>query len=126
MARNQFAKGNPGRPKGSKNKITAKAEEICLAHDFNPLEELIDIFKEAKWTYDNYATIYHALCESKEASGNPFPVEDKADKYLKIACDTAKDITSYVYPKLKSVELKSAENGFKLIIEDYSGLKDKK
>lgn len=119
MAKHRFGKGNPGRPVGSKNKITVRAEQICLAQDFNPLEELIGIYKEAKWTYDNYATIYKSVCEAKEASGNPFPVEDKADKYLKIACDTVKEITGYIYPKLRSVELKSSEEGFKITIEDY-------
>lgn len=93
-----------GRPAGARGKRTYEALAILEKNNFDPIQTLIDCCKEAKKTYDNYATIYDAICEAKEASGNPFPVEDKADRYLKIAVDAAKEIASYAYPKLKSIE----------------------
>ena len=39
-----FKKGNPGRPKGSKNKKRLlTVEEILLKYDVNPIQKLIEI-----------------------------------------------------------------------------------
>jgi len=40
----------------------------------------------------------------KEESGRISPMESQASKYLKSAIDTASEIASFVYPKLKAIE----------------------
>lgn len=105
-----FQPGNKlskGKPKGSLNKRTITFLETLEKEDFNPAAALIEIYREAKKTYDNYGIIYQAIEEARDAKGqNSFPTEDKADKYLKIALDAAKDLASYSYPKLKATEQK--------------------
>lgn len=104
----KFEKGHSlaqGRPRGSLNARTFEFIRALHDNDFDAAAEMIKIYKEAKKTYDNYATIYDALEETRIQEGvNPYPTEDKADKYLKIALDAVKEIASYCYPKLKSVE----------------------
>lgn len=94
-----------GRPKGA---LAYRSYEFLRAlhdNDFDAASELITIYREAKKTYDNYAVIYEALEDARTEQGqNPIPTEDKADKYLKIALDAVKEIASYTYPKLKSIE----------------------
>jgi hypothetical protein len=97
-------KPGPGRPKGSLQKRTYQFFEAIQELGFDPPTELVNIYREAKKTYDNYAVIYDNISKASEASGNPFPVEDKADKYLKIALDAVKEIASYAYPKLKAID----------------------
>lgn len=102
-----FKPGNKlskGRPKGSLQRRSYQFYEAIQDLGFDPPTELVKIYKEAKKTYDNYAAIYENISKASEASGNPFPVEDKADKYLKIALDAVKEIASYAYPKLKAIE----------------------
>jgi hypothetical protein len=46
-----FAEGNPGRPKGSKNKKTLVLERVyqrCIAKDFHPADVLIEIAQDPK------------------------------------------------------------------------------
>lgn len=94
-----------GRPKGSINKRSQNFYDVLERENFCPASALIEIYREAKKTYDNYATIYDAIVEAKDAKGlDASPVEDKADKYLKIALDAAKDLASYSFPKLKAIE----------------------
>jgi ketol-acid reductoisomerase len=102
-----FKPGNKlstGRAKGAVNKRTIEFRATLEREGFDPAMAMLEIYKEAKKTYDNYAVIYDQLIANKIKAGDPFPVEDKADKYLKIAADMVKDISSYCYPKLKSVE----------------------
>lgn len=98
-----------GRPIGSLNKRTAQALAILERENFCPVTALIECYKDAKKVYDNYGVIYDAILEAKEEQAREkgyvaIPPEDKADKYLKIAADIAKDLTSYAYPKLKAIE----------------------
>ncbi len=70
---------------------------------------MMEVYEEAKKTYDNYGTIYAAISDARRAQNDQdgslaAPTEDNAHKYLKIAGDMAKDIAGYVYPKLKSIE----------------------
>lgn len=69
----------------------------------------MDCYEEAKKTYDNYGVINEAIIQAradKEGTSLEFasPTEDNAHKYLKIAADIAKEIASYSFPKLKSIE----------------------
>lgn len=94
-----------GMQKGTIKQRTLKFNEIMEKHNFCAATALIEIYTEAKKVYDNYGTIYQALEEAREAKGMDIrPTEDKADKYLKIALDAAKDLAGYSFPKLKAVE----------------------
>jgi len=102
--------GNPkGKPVGALNRRTAQALAILEKQNFCPVSALVECYRDAKKVYDNYGIIYDAILEAKEEQARekgyaPIPPEDKADKYLKIAADIAKDLTSYAYPKLKAIE----------------------
>lgn len=102
--------GNPnGKAPGTLNKRSREFIAVLEKHGFCPASALIECYTEAKKTYDNYGTIYAAIVEAKEARDREFgfsnvPPEDQAHKYLKIAADIAKDLSSYAYPKLKAIE----------------------
>lgn len=108
MIVSKFKEGNKaskGRPKGSPNKRTLEFQAVLAKHDFCPASAMIEIFNEAKKIYANYALIYDAICEAKaNEAGYPVPTEDKADKYLRIAGDMAREISSYAYAKRKAIE----------------------
>lgn len=79
------------------------------AEGFDPAKALIEIYREARKVYDNYGIIYDAICDAHEERAREkglvnIPPEDKAEKYLKIAMDAAKDLAGYAYPKLKAIE----------------------
>lgn len=94
-----------GKPKGAINKRTLSFLETLERENFDPAKALIEIYREARKTYDNYAEIYQAIEEARDSKGlDAFPTDDKADKYLKIALDAAKDLASYAFPKLKAIE----------------------
>ena len=96
-----------GRPPGARNKRTVEFMATLEREGFDPAMALIECYREARKTYDNYGTIYDAICDANTQKGQHFaPPEDRADKYLKIAADIAKDLASYAYPKLKSIEKK--------------------
>lgn len=104
-----FKSGEGGRPLGAINKRSKEFLEVLDKHDFCPASALIECYKNAKKTYDNYGEIYDAICDAradKEGTLREFvsPTEDNAHKYLKIAADIAKDIAGYAYPKLKAIE----------------------
>jgi hypothetical protein len=84
-----FSKGQGGRPKGARNKRTMEFMEVLEKHSFCPATSLIECYEEA---IQNYRSNTH----------DP----ELAHRYLKIAADIAKDLTSYAYPKLKSIEQK--------------------
>lgn len=88
---------------------------VLEAEDFDPAKALIECYREAKKTYDNYGIIYEAISEARERQNDATgqfaaPTEDNAHKYLKIAADIAKDLASYAYPKLKQIEQKKADH----------------
>jgi hypothetical protein len=85
-----FIKGQGGRPRGARNKRTIEFMEVLEKRDFCPATALIECFLEAKKNYES--------CQD--------PLDEVAHRYLRIAADIAKDLTSYAYPKLKSIEQK--------------------
>lgn len=105
----KFQVGNPGKPKGAIGKRSRGAFAILEAHGFCPITAMIEVYRESRKVYDNYAVIYDAICDARiiknDQNGSyPTPPEDKAHTYLKIAGDMARDIASYTYPRLKSIE----------------------
>lgn len=99
-------KHSKGKPKGAKSHRTIEFEMVLAKHNFCPATAMIEIFEEAKKVYMSYGVIYQAICEAKANElGYPAPVEDKADKYLKIAADMAKEISSYAFPKRKAIDM---------------------
>lgn len=103
-----FQKGKPrakgaGRKPGIPNKRTQQFEEVLAKHNFCAASAMIEIYTEAKKIYASYAEIYSAISEAREVKGL-IPLEEKSDKYLKIAGDMACEIASYAYPKRKAVE----------------------
>ena len=92
----EFKKGQGGRPKGSKNKRTQEAHAIAEQYGFNAIEALIHCYKEAMIQYEYYKELL--------LQGRVSPMEDNGKDYLKTASANAKEIASFIYPKLKSVE----------------------
>lgn len=88
-----------GRVKGVPNKRTLAFIEILSRENFCPATALIEIHREARAGYNNCIDSSVDL-NSDRVSG----AADKADRYLKIALDAAKDLASYSFPKLKAVE----------------------
>ena len=103
-----FTKGHKlskGRPKGLPNKRTADFLDVLAKHNFCPATAMIETYNEAFTIYKSYSTIYAAIRQAKSNdAGYDVPLEDKCDKYLKIAGDMAKEISSYAYPKRKAIE----------------------
>lgn len=113
-----FEKGHKlslGRPKGTKNKRTIEFQEVMDRKNFNVAEALVYCYRQAIKKYKYY--------NERLEDGRLSPMEDNAPKYLKIASDMAKDMASYSFPKLKSIDQTIAnanDVGFKVIVEDYS------
>ena len=83
-----FQKGHKlsrGRPKGQKNSRTIEFEAVLARHRFCPASALYNVYMEAK--------------EAMKTAG-----DKEALGYLKIMLDSASNICSYIYPKLKAVE----------------------
>ncbi len=69
---------------------------VLEAAGFDPAQALIDLHKIAM------ARMTEEM--DKEDTGRISPMESKVPQYMKIACDSAKDLASYAYPKLKAIE----------------------
>jgi hypothetical protein len=85
----KFEKGHKfatGRPKGSLNKKNISFRETLEAKGYDVAEALYDIYIKGLDVFNN---------------GNP----DDRVSGLKIAGDMAKEIASYVMPKLKAIEV---------------------
>lgn len=94
-----FEPGNrlsKGRPRGTKNKRTVEFHHVMEQKNFNVAEALVWCYRQAVKQYKSYA--------NKLEDGRLSPMEDNAPKYLKIASDMAKEMASYSFPKLKSIE----------------------
>lgn len=91
-----YKKGQGGRPKGARNKRTVEFEDALKQKDFSPALALIQCYNRAISDYKYY--------RKRVRQGFLSPMEDNSHKNLKIAADLAKELASYSYPKLKSVE----------------------
>lgn len=75
-----------GRPPGSRNKRTLEFRAVLDENQFDPATELL--------------TAYDVARECFNLSGR-----DEKPVYLRMVIDVLKEITSYSYPKLKSIDL---------------------
>jgi hypothetical protein len=91
-----YKKGEGGRPRGARNKRTVEFMSVLEKANFCPASALIGCYLKALADYEYYSE----LLRSNRIS----PMEDNSSKYLRIASDLAKDLSSYAYPKLKSIE----------------------
>lgn len=108
-----FQKGHklsPGRTAGSLNKRSVAFFQSVEEEGFDAAKAMIGVYRDARKIYESYGLIYAALEEARIEKGeDSFPTEDKADKYLKIALDAAKDIAAYCYPKPKFPDQKTPQ-----------------
>ena len=102
-----------GRPKGSKNKRSFIAEIVASRMNYDPLVTLIQIAKgdwKALGFGEKTKTTFTAQGIEVEEENIPLSERNKA----------AKEVAKYLYSTKQSMELSSPEEGFKIIIEDYS------
>lgn len=88
-----------GRPKGARNKRNLNVEMIASQYDIDPFEVLMMIVnndREGLGLNDAY----------------PIPIKER--------CLAAKEACRYLYSQKQAIEVSTGENGFKVIIEDYS------
>lgn len=88
-----FEKGHlklGGRKPGAKNKRNKEFLAVLETKKFCPASALIQCYEDARHQF-----------ETAIQSGF---ISDDNTRYLKIAADTAKELASYAYPKLKSIE----------------------
>lgn len=88
----KFQPGNPGRPKGAKNKRHTIFESLEKIQTENG--DQVDIVKLFI------------------ADMMQLPAMQRAELWVKFM--------EYIYPKQKNLELSSGEEGFKIILEDYA------
>lgn len=88
-----------GRKKGTPNKRSAEAQAICDRLKFDPFETLCHLAR-ADW----------------EALGYSEPIF--IDPAIRVKA--AAEATKYVYSQRKAIEHSTGEEGFKIILEDYS------
>lgn len=99
-----------GRPKGTPNKKTLEFQQVLAAHNFDPAEQLIYIFKEQM-------KIFELRNKSRNKAG--------AVEALGAAEKTCNDICQYVYPKKKAIE-HSGEVGVKTFADFMAAAKSGK
>lgn len=81
-----------GRPKGSKNKKTIEFENTLKKYKFDIPRAMIDSFKKSEQRFE-------------ECLNADNPDEEKAASYMGHMISLLKEMASYVYPKLKGVEV---------------------
>lgn len=96
-----------GRPKGSQNKVKQLARDIAEEMGVDPLRILLQ-FAANDWEGLGYEK-GHKLTQ--------FGEQDVISAELRMSA--AREAVRYVYPALKSMEHKTDEDGFKVVIEDY-------
>lgn len=99
----------PGRPKGSidKNTIKAQACELARSMGIDPLEILLH-FAAGNWESLGYKQ-GHKLTQ--------FGEQDIISAETRMSA--AREAVKYVYPALKSMEHKTGDEGFRVVITDY-------
>lgn len=92
-----FDKGSPGRPKGSKNYLTRRVEEIASRIGVDPFE-ILCLFAKGDWEklgYDTGRTV------TIDQNGNKF--EELLIK-PELRMSAAKEASKYLYSQKKSIE----------------------
>lgn len=103
-----------GRPKGSPNKVTKLARELCDELGIDPLKILLLMAGE-RWADLGYES---AMVTKYTKEGVPY--QEKVIT-AELRTQAAGKAVQYVYPTQKSVEVSGEDgSGFKVIIEDFT------
>ena len=105
-----------GRPKGAKGKMTFNAQELAQKMGIDPLEVLLMItagdWEGLGFSGPSKISYTNAGIEFEEPN-IPLQVRQKA----------ASDAAKYLYSTRSAVSLSTEGEGFKVILEDYTGKK---
>lgn len=106
-----------GRPKGAKNKHSIDVDLMAMQYKLQPFEFMMAVINNdfKKLGYES-ATKTTFTPQGIEVEEDHITVKDR------VKC--AEAASKYLYTAKKALEVSSGEQGFKVIIEDYS--KDKK
>lgn len=97
-------KGKPktgGRKKGTPNKRSEQAMAIAQKHRFCPIKTQIELYRLSMKEF----TASKKRVERALKSPNLMSFTDNSHKYLDVAAKCVGDVSKYLYPQLKSVEL---------------------
>lgn len=111
-----FKKGEGGRPKGAKNLRSFNAEEIANRLDIDPLEVLL-LFAKGDWKSLGYHD-EKIVTVTKDGAKEEFTIQPA------VRARSAAEACKYFYSQKQAVALSTNEEGFKIVIEDYT--KEKK
>jgi len=102
-----------GRPKGAKNKRTLEVEIIANRFKINPFEVLMMI-AAGDWKGLGYKA------KTRKVFTNSGDVNEEENVPLEQRNMAAREATKYLYPQKNKVELSTGQEGFKIVVEDYS------
>ena len=97
-----------GRKKGSGNKKSLLVAEKAMELGVDPFEILLK-FASADWKALGYKEEYQVTKDGARLTISP-----------EVRLKAASEACQYILPKKKAMEISNGENGFKLIIEDYT------
>ena len=98
-----------GRPKGSLNANTEHLQSLCNYYDFDPAEILIHIARN-DWQALGYESP-NTTKVTKEGAAIEVERIELSDRH-----DAAKNLMSYLFPKRRTVDLKSSDGLTPLIL----------
>lgn len=116
-------KGSPktgGRQKGTTNARLKAIEEIIAKYDCNPIEGLCKV-ASGDWEGLGYDTDV-IIVEKPDGDGSS-NLSQKPIITLEHRLTAYKELCKYVYAQKKAVEHSTSEEGFKVILEDYTSKK---
>ena len=102
-----------GRKKGSKNKRSITVEMIAKRYDLDPFDVLMMIatgdWKGLGFESKTKTTFTMNGIEVEEEN---IPIGERTK--------AAKEAAGYLYSKKQAIEVSTGENGFKIVVEDYT------
>lgn len=115
-----FKKGNAGKPKGSKNKSTKLVEEMASEFKLHPFQILMMIACD-QWEELGYESSVYVKESKDGAQTTTIGYVLTPEMRLKAATEA----TKYLLSQKKAVEISTADDGFNVIIRDYTKPKPK-
>lgn len=96
-----FVKGNPGKPKGARNLINRDVESIAARLNVKPFEVLC----------------HFAAGDCGALGLTPGQITPG------MRLHAAREASKYLYSQKRAVEVSSGEQGFKIVVEDFTAKK---